>query len=347
MIATLLRTDRTRRLFLPVTLALGLAALAGAAGAAEPAPAKPPIVTAAESALWWGDFGTLERQNAEYRQPGRFNPDGTSQLDQFRSGLARVFNARIKNPEPYMQELDAMTLQWAQANPLSPFAHVLHARALLAHGESYRGTGFAKDVSEDALTIYRRYLNEAAAYLKDHAEVALADSYAHYVLIRIGTGLGWTPAQLEVIAQQGLQRNPEDGALPLAMVDRLLPKWGGDSKSLDAYIRKAAANAHERSGAGLYAILYSKAEDEQYGKTLFEASRADWDTMKGSYEDILARYPDSSPYRNRYAYMACIARDRPVLQRLLEQLGTQLRTDAWGSNPERTIETCRSWATQE
>jgi len=176
MTETVTRTGRARRLLLPAALAL--ASLASPALAADPAPGKPPITAASESALWWGDFAALEQQNAMYRQAGRFNPDGMSQLSQFRNGLARNVNARIKNPEPYMKELDAMTLQWAQANPRSPFAHALHARSLLAHGESYRGTGFAKDVAEDSWQVYHRYLNQAAAYLKDNADVALADSYA-------------------------------------------------------------------------------------------------------------------------------------------------------------------------
>lgn len=44
--------------------------------------------------------------------------------------------------------------------------------------------------------------------------------------------------------------------------------------------------------------------------------------------------------------MACMARDRPALMRLLGELGTQIDLEEWGENPERGLEACRRWATQ-
>lgn len=331
-----------RRLLLPLALALSLTTLTCAADDTEPP--ESPITTAGWEATWWGDFGTLERLNAEYHKSGRFNPDGESQLDLFRRGVAQVFNRKIKDNERFLKEVDMLTLQWARKHPRSGLAHALHARALVAHGQSYRGTSFANEVPPEAWEFYHGYLRQAATYLREHADVALTDSYAHFVLIQVGKGLSWDKAQLMAIAEDGLKRNPEDIVLHQAMVESLLPKWGGNAKLLDTYIGKATAQTHALYGSGMYAMLYSEAAAAQYGSALFEDSHADWDKMKQAYEDILAKFPASARQRNRYAYMACVAKDKATLQRLLGEIGDGVRLDAWGNNADRSIETCRRMA---
>jgi hypothetical protein len=322
-----------------------LLATAGMAHAAEPA--RSPVTEAAEDALWEGDFAALERQYAEARQPGRFDADGRSQLVQFRQGFQRVVRYADENAEPYLKEMDALTLQWAQEHPGSALAHILHAKALEAHAWSYRGGGYAKDVPPEAWKDFNAYLEQAAVYLKDHADVALKDSYAHLVLLQIGRGLGWSRTVLAAIASDGLQRNPDDTDLYYQMVTSLVPKWGGDANALDAYIRSAAEQTRARYGMALYAQLYMGALFDQYGHALFEDSHADWSKMKQGFEDILARYPDSSIYLNEYAYTACLAKDKATLVKALGRVGANTRLDVWGPNPERSLETCRRWAAQQ
>jgi hypothetical protein len=65
--------------------------------------------------------------------------------------------------------------------------------------------------------------------------------------------------------------------------------------------------------------------------------------MKKSYEDMLARFP-SSGRLNRYAYFACLAKDRPTLAALLEKIGKKIDVSLWGPNPQRSQEACQRWA---
>jgi len=320
-----------------------LACVAAAPACAADKP-LPPITQAAQEAFWTGDFAELERQNAYYSQPGRIEPDATSQLDLFRGGLNTVFSNDVGNVEAYLQEVDRLTLQWATEHPKSAFAHVLHARALYAHGWSYRGGSYAKDVPPAAWQDFHAYLRRAAEYLHAHADVALTDSYAHHVLIQIGRGLAWKPEQLIAIADDGLKRNPEDTELIFAVAFSLLPKWHGDARILDSYVNHAVQQTRARFGTSMYARLYSMAAGDQYGFDLFEDSLADWPRMKASFEDLLARFPDSPHRLNRYAYMACVAKDRQTLAVLLERIGDAIHTADWGTNPERGLEGCRRLA---
>jgi hypothetical protein len=309
-------------------------------------PAVSPITSAAESAYWWGDFAALEKQNATFKQAGQFSASGASNLDMFRSGLVKVLSNSVQPREPYLQELEALTLQWCAEHPKSALAHILHARVLVEHAWSYRGEGFVKDVPPQAWKDFHAYQRRAVDYLNAHAEVALTDSYAHDTLLLLGRGLGWDATQLQAIMQDGLKRNPEDIDLYFSMLTALLPKWGGDAKTLDKYIRQVAEQTRASYGAAMYARLYAAASELEFGHALFENSYVDWATMKQGYEDMHTRFPDSPSRRNRFAYMACLAKDKSTLLALLDELGSRLDASQWGANSERSLEGCQRWARQ-
>jgi hypothetical protein len=338
-------------IFASIRGALACAALAcmtasSAVHAATTKPAPDPITEASEEAFWSGDFPVLEQQNARLRKPGSFTPDGRLELRAFRRGLDRVYNNSADNIEAYLSNVDQLTLEWATAHPDAPLAHIMHARALMRHGWSYRGGQYAHKVPEQAMRDFVAYEKRAVAYLGQHADVAFRDSYAHVTLLDIGKAIGFEDKQMAAIAREGLARNPEDTDIHYAMALSLLPKWGGDKRALDTYIVQATEQTRTLFGTGMYALLYSAAADEQYEHALFQDSHADWGKVKQGYEDLLVRYPSSNGKRNRYAWMACMAKDRPTLMRLLGEIGTQIDLEAWGENPERGLEACRRWATQ-
>jgi hypothetical protein len=338
-------TTRITHLARLLLLASALLTAAAPMPATAAKAADSPITTDAMRALWWGDFDALEKQNALLKQPGHIASDGSSDLEMFRIGVGRVLEENVDNREPYLQELDKLTLQWAADHPASALAHILHAKALVAHGWSYRGGGYAKDVPPQAWEDFHAYLRRAAEYLISHADVALTDSYAHATLLVIGKGLNWDNKQMAAIAQDGLKRNPEDINLYFESILTLLPKWGGDARALDKYIRQVAEQTKGIYGMGMYSRLYSYAAENEYGHALFDNSLADWATLRQGYQDMHARYPSNSR-RNRYAYMACLAKDKNTLNALLDELGANIDASLWGPNPQRSLEGCQRWAKQ-
>ena len=321
---------------------LGCALLAAAPARAENKDNETVHLEAWESFMS-GDFATLDKENNRLRQGAHLGEDASSQLESFRTGMTGAIGTVTHN-EPYLRELEALTLQWAERNPTSSLAHVLYAKVLVQHGWSYRGNSFIRDVPEAALKEFVAYLTRAADYLRQHADVALTDSYAHKCLIQIGKALGWEPEQLRAIAEAGLQRNPYDIELYFDLVGTLVPKWGGNPASLDKFIRAATEQTRAQFGSGLYARLYSAAAQDEYGPRLFLDSYADWPTMKTSYEDMFARYPNSPRRRNYFAHMACVAGDKQTLLALLEELGPKVDASLWGYNGERTLEGCQRLA---
>ena len=333
---------------LPRPLLRGLAAwtLAAAACAAVPGLSRaemPELTAKTMQAFWKGDFAALDKENERLKRSTPLHPDGGSDVEYFRNGLGVVIGSEADHNEPYLRELEALTLQWATEHPKSSLAHILHARALVAHAWSYRGNGLAKDVPPEAWADFRDYLQRAAKYLQDHADVALTDSSAYDLMLDIGNTLDWDIETLRAIQQEGVKRNPNDIELYFDMLNPLLPKWHGNARILDNYIREVTKQTQAVYGTGMYARLYAVAAERQYGHALFEDSLVDWPTMKKSYQDMLARFP--SPARvNRYAYMACLAKDRPTLVALLAELGKKIDVSLWGPNPQRSLESCQRWA---
>lgn len=304
----------------------------------------PTIADAAEIAFWWGNFDALEEQNARFRQPGAYDPDGALQLTLFRQGVDRIFKNNVQHTEAYLQEVDRLTLEWATAHPASALAHILHAQALAQHGWSYRGNAFGSQVTPEAWKQFAAYQHRASDYLQAHATTAFTDSYADVVLLKIGRALELNGALLDTVLQQGLARNPDDLDLYIERMLPLLPKWGGTPKQLDDYIRQSTEQARETLGAGLYARLYSAAAEEEFGPALFTGTHANWGTMRQGFDDLLSRFPDQAKWRNRYAYMACLAQDKGVLRTQLAELGGMTKLAEWGYNGQRTLEGCRRLA---
>jgi hypothetical protein len=330
-----------RRLLASLVTACALLAPTVAATAADE---LDPIGKEAMDNYWRGDFAALEKQYLELKRGPPLLEDASVKMELFRFGLARVDGAAVRHQEPYLRELEALTLQWAGEHPKSALAHVLHASVLAAHGWSYRGGGYANTVTPEAMAQFQSYLRQAAAYLKAHADVTLTDSSTYVELLGIGRGLGWNVSDLEQIADAGLKIAPYDFQLYGDIMTTLLPKWNGDARALDDYIRRVTERTKAEFGTGMYARLYSAAAEQQFSHSLFQDSYADWDKMKRGYEDMHARFPNSPKRRNRYAYMACMAKDRPTLLALLAELGPKLDATQWGANPERTLEGCQRWA---
>jgi len=291
-----------------------------------------------------GDFVALDKENERLKHGKHIRPDAASELDDFRIGLDQVIHADVDNKEAFLRELEALTLQWATEHPKSSLAHILHARVLVVHAWSYRGSGYANTVPPEAWVDFRKYLQRAAQYLQDHAEIVMTDPSAHHVLLEIGNNLDWDIETLKAIQQDGLKQNPDDIMLYFDMLTPLLPKWHGNARVLDKYIREATKQSQAEFGTGMYTRLYSMAAEQEYGHALFENSLVDWPTMKKGYEDMFTRFPNSPERRNRYAYMACLAKDRPTLVTLLAELGKKIDVSQWGPNPQRSLEACQRWA---
>jgi hypothetical protein len=331
---------KARRRRPALRIATLLMAIAGScSGAARAAETPESLYDQAVTAAWWGELDDLQKMYDRARKSTARSPDGERDLDMVRRGFARLFGNSEYN-EAYHAQVDAITRQWAEANPQSSMAHVLHARALYAHAWFLRGGGYASEVTPQGWEGFRKYMAMAEGHLAKNAAVVMTDSSAHLYLVMIGRSLERSFEAQWAIAQESFRVDPEDDAILAELTISALPKWGGSANQIERVARDAVAKTQAKLGFERYAQVYMTAAYEFKGG-LFNQTRADWPTMKQGFRDVLSRYPGPVPL-NRFAYAACLAQDKVTAIELLERIGDKPVHFQWGG--KAAYETCRRWA---
>jgi hypothetical protein len=91
----------------------------------------------------------------------------------------------------------------------------------------------------------------------------------------------------------------------------------------------AASDSADAEAGALYARVYWYMDEVEYRGRLFKQSRADWPTMRKSFDVMVKRYPDALNL-NAYAYFACLAKDYKTARDMMQRADYQFVRDAWG-----------------
>jgi len=330
-----------------LVLSVGTAQAQGAAATQEkPQTEADQIYRSGQRAMLFGDFAELERLHALYQQPDQMTSGGRSRLRLFYGGVVSALDGPEGAPDVFLAQIDAYTRQLAASHPGSSLAHALHAQALYLHGLAYRGTGFSRTVSPEAWREFERYIGRSLDYIAQHREVLMRSSTGYLMLLKAGARAGWEFDRLWAVAQAGLQLNPEDERLFSVVLDHALPKWGGSGVQVDRLIQDIARRTAAKHGDVYYARLYAWASDREFSERLFEDTGASWIRMKNGFQQQVVRHP-SPANRNALARFACMARDKPTALEALQAMADEWDADLWGSNPQRTFQACKRWATSQ
>ena len=309
---------------------------------AQDTTATPKVPDLVETAFRYGDFAELERLYAIYGKPGVRSPlTGMERLTHFWMGVGKITDSNLRVTEIYYTQMDAMTSKWATEHPQSVLAQLLYAKSLSAHAWFFRGTGFADTVSPTSWAAFKKYLNLALDQLQRNAALAAKDSSWNRQVLDVGRGLGWNAQRLLPVFESGIAKNPDDDELYFDMQMSLLPKWGGDLETVERFIATVDQRTRDKRGMEMYARLYANLSYQQVKLLLFSSTQVSWPKMKSGFDDLLSRYPHSD-HRNRYAYFACMANDREVLQEQIALIGDSFERIFWGSSPERRFDECRA-----
>lgn len=316
------------------------------AGAATTDPAKDPIASQAESAMWWGDIDALERLYAQAQSSADVNAwNGRTAVQSVRSGLSEPFKYDDLNGA-YFREFELTTARWADERPDSVLAQLIYARALYARAWHIRGGGYWATVPEPAKAEFQRLIAKAERHIADRAPMLMKDITTHIYLLMIGRSASWTPAQLRAIADHAPMQTAVDRlAIHEEVATSLLPKWGGDWMLFAAYIDDAVRRAPKDEADELYAQLWSIAASNVQGN-LFKLIRVDSSRVRQGFERLAARR--SGPYSvNRLAYLACLAEDVEATRSALGRIDGAPMLRAWsggGADGRQNYEACAQWA---
>lgn len=295
-------------------------------------------------AVFWADWDEVERLDAAARQDARRAANGGLAFCQMRDALNWKY---ASSSLAYHEAHVVATAAWAARRPELPVAHVAHLQALSQLAWFHRGGGYVSSVSEQRLQDFHRTLDRAVAYAQRHAAILSSDPLAAAVMTQIVRAQGGSVAQQLAVARRGLTREPWNECLYRVAVTGLVPRWGGRPQQLEAWVRESMQGLSEEQASMRYARMYNDAVDQGYEQTLFADTLVQWPLMRQGLERLAQTHSAGTYWRDRRAYLACMAGDRDAAVQALERIDKP-DADAWGGGREvqRNYQACRRWALQ-
>ena len=269
-----------------------------------------------QRAILNGEIEVLDSMHEEFLRLEKAGGPGRWMMTAF----ARAIETGMPVALGDRDKLFAMLARWKQERPQSLLRPMVEVGAWYSSAWGHRGTGVARDVSPEALALFRRDLDRAAAALASAGPRA-ADTPLYYQFAILIAGSSGRGAQvMDAAYREGAAKYPLNFPIANARRNFLLPQWGGSHEALDRHIRDAVARSQHAEGTAMYAALYVATARNVEQRDFFGRTKADWRLMRHSFEDALA-LEDDSVTLNAYATFACMAGDRETLRRAVARLG--------------------------
>ncbi|MFO1469351.1 MAG: hypothetical protein U1F35_23350 [Steroidobacteraceae bacterium] len=278
-------------------------------------------------------FAELEAALAKAASLNDRLEDGRTVLEAAEFG----FLAWVSDAQQVRAYLDYLA-QWHRQDPHSLAAPIIEAIV-------WRNS--AALVSEDGLpprlrsaqSIYRERIEQAQNLLVSSRAGSAVNPLWYEQMLVVARSLHWPAAKQRTLYAEAMTRFPGYAPLHREAMLALTPKWGGSYAKADQFINEAVGHLHGDDARGLYATLYSIIDAQaDAGFELFRQTPASWSRMKGSFEDLAARYPHSPWNQNLYASFACAAGDAAAYQAMRHTIGRMVYRMAWREN--RSPEIC-------
>lgn len=140
---------------------------------------------------------------------------------------------------------------WVAAKPRSSPAHTSRAAARVSWAWEARGSGWAKDVSEQAWATFRERLELALADVERAMELDPTNHAAPAagITVAMGLSLGRDVAQRFLVAAEAA--DPGETFAHRKMLTFLQPRWFGEPGELVAFARKAVRDRPDEPSRGL------------------------------------------------------------------------------------------------
>lgn len=262
---------------------------------------------------------------------------GDTSMAPLRAGLLRLFQFGPHSIEANLQRL----VEWRRAVPGSKFVGPLEADLFSTWAWQARGTGFARDITQQAWAIYayRTEMARASLAAEDEAATGARSALWYQAWFDISIGSSDRDELLAKFAEaQALY--PDYYALHSGVIRHLLPRWGGSHADVVAFINGQVREAPESEQDVHYARLMWIYVDMEGDEANFmrDVGFTRWQRFQRAFAVLLERYPDSDYLLNSFARLSCLADAATDYRRLRPQLDSRKSATAW--TLKTTLEAC-------
>jgi len=281
------------------------------------------------------NFSALNHLDDDYRLNQARLPDGRWKITFIYSYLSKLDNKNTNNLNTKesvdaRQEKFRLVEQWLKATPEHPAPYIAKAELLIAYAWHARGSGWAKNVSDEQWQKFRSRIAQARKVLEDSALISGNHPNWFVKMAVIAKVQNWPATEFTQLYDSAAALYPNYYFIHFAAASYFQPRWHGSKAALRQFVENAVAQSKAQEGLTLYARIYWSQLWALKDKT-FEQGYAQWPQMKQGFDDIMTDYLDSKWNLNAFAFYACMAKDWQTTKQLISQLNNAPLLKVWGS----------------
>ncbi len=299
------------------------------------------IVNQVTFAFGRGDFAALEEMATGFRDTRARHRDFGFKIESFYDYFWDYSSWNRENPEEMSPEVVQKLKAWSDAYPESPTPHIALAGFYVSWAWDARGSGWARDVTEESWQLFFERLQTAYEILQAGPEAIRDDPSTWAVLQDVALGLGAERAQAEDIFAEGLASDPGYWHIYHGMAYHLLPRWHGENhRQWHDWLVQAV----DRSGLPqdeqdmIHAMVSMRmiafAYDDSDEPDPFLVSRVDWERLKRGGELLLTHYPDSTRLPSYFFKVAAIRGDVDAIRTALKKMNLRYDRGLWSGRDD-------------
>lgn len=230
--------------------------------------------------------------------------------------------------------------EWMEERPTSTVARFALAEALIGRAWEARGTGWASSVSRDEGRRFEADLAEARGILMQCPPETRAHREWNAATLRVLHGLG-EDSLYRSIAEQALERFPEEPRFYVGYAGHLLPRWYGAPGDWEEFATRATRALPDSVADEFYARVITG--EAAYSDDLFgTGGRLSWSRARKGCDDWRRRYPSSTQPLSAKAMLAWHAGDLETARSAFAAIGDTCEIEVWDTLPRYWA--ARQWA---
>jgi hypothetical protein len=218
---------------------------------------------------------------------------------------------------------------WVEARPQSTLARLALASHYVQLAQHIRGNGFANTVPRAAMQHFEELSKLAFETLEPLLEAGKAPPCAYAIVFLTAMADGWNKEQYSPYVEQLLKLEPTYCRAHQYMVQKLLPRWGGEKGESEQYAARVADRVGGGAGDALYARLAAHVRLFFPAPEFFDYTDFDYDRIQRGlayekkespndpwafFEAVLFAHvqADAAPGRQASSDLAALAKKQPL-----------------------------------
>ena len=306
----------------------------------KPSVESEPYVASITSYFVQRNFDQLEQEAHDARIGKERFAGGSWKIYNFYAGVS-LPGRKTPADESVWNTYLAITKDWVAAKPESATARIALADAHLALAWKARGSGYAHAVSDQSWDTFHSEAALAREALVEAAKRKERCPYWYVLMQTVALADGWDPQDARELFDRAVAFEPDFYYFYQNYATYLEPRWFGEEGEGEAFAEESSLHVGGDQGEIIYFETASAVVcpcDQEPDRL----SKMSWPRIQLGYEAIERLYGSSILKRNRFAYMAYVAKDRSAARRVFGEIGESWDNGVWSSRNE--FEEARAWA---